>query len=75
MIGRKTSIDLDMPLSDFMVRWPETIPVFLRFNMLCVGCLIGPFHTVADACSEHGADQATFVAALEQAIRLKRTKC
>jgi len=58
-----------MPLSVMMTRWPATIPVFLRFNSLCVGCLVGPFHTVVDTCDEHGIDQPAFIAALEQAIR------
>lgn len=66
------AVDLDMPLSVLMARWPATIPVFLRHKMLCVGCLVGPFHTVVDACHEHGVDQAMFIAALEQAMRLSR---
>ena len=45
--------DPDLPLEDLMSRWPETIAVFLRHNMLCVGCLIGPFHTVIEACAEY----------------------
>lgn len=69
MSGARTTIDLDMPLSVLMARWPGTIPVFLRFNMLCVGCLVGPFHTVVDTCKEHEVDQPAFIAALEQAIR------
>ena len=69
MSGAKTTIDLDMPLSVLMTLWPATIPVFLRYNTLCVGCLVGPFHTVADTCNEHGIDKLELVAALEQAMR------
>jgi len=69
MSGAKATIDLDMPLSVLMALWPATIPVFLRYNTLCVGCLVGPFHTVADTCNEYGIDQPALVAALEQAIR------
>lgn len=63
-------IDIDMPLSRVMAQWPETIAVFLRYKMLCVGCLVGPFHTICDACAEHGVDQADFLDALEQALSL-----
>lgn len=66
------TINPDMSLSDFMAVWPETIAVFNRYDMLCVGCLVGPFHTVADACLEHEVDAAEFEQALLQAISLAR---
>lgn len=64
--------DPDMPLSDLMERWPETAAVFEAYDMLCVACLVGPFHTVADACLEHNVDPAAFALALETAIRAAR---
>jgi AGCS family alanine or glycine:cation symporter len=30
----------------------------MRHKMLCVGCLVNPFHTVIDACAEYGLDIA-----------------
>ena len=59
--------DLDLPLSELMTHWSQTIPVFLRHKMLCVGCLIGPFHTIVDACAEYHLDQDAFVAELMEA--------
>jgi len=35
---------------------PETIHVFFKYRMGCVGCPIATFHTVEDACREHGVD-------------------
>lgn len=60
--------DPDLPLEDLMARWPETIPVFIRHGMMCVGCLVGPFHTVLDACAEYGLDEAAFYRELEDAV-------
>ena len=60
----------DLPLADMMTRWPETIPVFLRHKMLCVGCLISPFHTLVDACREYNLDEDQFLAELLAAISL-----
>ncbi len=54
-----------------MRKWPATIRVFLDRRMLCVGCPIGCFHTVADACREHGVDCAPFLAELQRAIGQK----
>ena len=69
---RTPSIDApDLALSALMETWPEAINVFLRHRMLCVGCVIARFHTVSDACREHGVDEAEFRAALGAAIRVR----
>ncbi|MGP6089934.1 DUF1858 domain-containing protein [Antarctobacter jejuensis] len=61
--------DLDLPLSDLMAMWPQTVTVFMRHGMLCVGCLIAPFHTITDACAEYHLDEDAFVAELREAIQ------
>jgi hybrid cluster-associated redox disulfide protein len=48
-----------------MRRWPSTIAVMIRHGMLCVGCPIGGFHTVTDACREHDVEEDRFVRELE----------
>lgn len=63
--------DLDLPLSDLMTQWPQTVPVFMRHKMLCVGCLISPFHTIVDACAEYHLDMDAFVAELMEAAGVR----
>lgn len=65
---RAPTEDPDMSLSEVMTRWPETIPVFLRHHMLCVGCLVASFHTVSDACCHHGASEEVFREELARAV-------
>jgi hybrid cluster-associated redox disulfide protein len=60
--------DPDMSLAELMTRWPQTIPVFICHKTQCVGCLISPFHTVADACREYALDSEAFCADLIAAI-------
>ena len=62
--------DPDLPLEDLMREWPQTISVFMRHRMLCVGCLISPFHTVTDACAEYQLDEDLFLAELMRAAGL-----
>ncbi|MEO9898989.1 MAG: DUF1858 domain-containing protein [Paracoccaceae bacterium] len=62
--------DPDLPLAEMMTHWPETIPVFIRHKMLCVGCLISPFHTIVDACAEYSLDEGDFLAELRDAVGL-----
>lgn len=52
--------DPDMVLDTLMTVWPETIAVFLRHNMMCVGCMVNSFHTVVDACREYDLDERSF---------------
>jgi len=59
----------DLPLADIMRRWPETVTVFIAHKMLCVGCVIGPFHSIDDACAEYGIDPDALLAELHAAVR------
>jgi len=59
----------DTPLNELIADWPETVEVFFRHQMLCVGCLVAPFHTVTDACKEYGLEIDAFYAELTAALR------
>jgi hybrid cluster-associated redox disulfide protein len=68
-------IDSTDLVDDVMTEWPATIRVFLRHKMLCVGCPIGVFHTVADACLEHEIALEPFLAELESAAQRTVADC
>jgi hybrid cluster-associated redox disulfide protein len=53
---KSREIDVETLVDDVMRLRPATIKVFLRRRLRCVGCPIGPFHTVADAAREHCVD-------------------
>lgn len=55
-------------VDDVMTRWPATIRVFLDFKLSCVGCPIASFHSLDDACREHGIDENSFMTALRGAV-------
>jgi hybrid cluster-associated redox disulfide protein len=65
---KSSTIDPNMPVDEIMRRWPATIGVMIRNRMLCIGCPIGIFHTVADACAAHAIDEAAFSAELLSAM-------
>ncbi|WP_282052725.1 DUF1858 domain-containing protein [Phaeobacter inhibens] len=60
--------DPDLPLDVLMTIWPETVRVFMDHNMLCVGCMVSPFHSVSEACAEYHLDEEVFRAALADAV-------
>jgi hybrid cluster-associated redox disulfide protein len=55
-------------VDDVMRGSPRTIRVFLDFKMRCVGCPIACFHTVDDACREHGVDRELFLQELRACV-------
>lgn len=61
--------DSDLSLGVLMDHWPETIPVFIRHRMICVGCPANPFHTIRDACAEYGLVERAFICELAAATR------
>ena len=63
----RMKIGSDDIVGEVMTAWPATVRVFLDFRMGCVGCPISGFHTVSDACQEHGINRDKFLAALRAA--------
>jgi hybrid cluster-associated redox disulfide protein len=62
-------IDPNMPVDELMRRCPATIGVMIRYRMLCIGCPIGSFHTVAEAAVAHCVDEAALTAELLATMR------
>lgn len=61
--------DPDLPLSRLFALRPETGHVFLDARMLCFGCPIAPFHTVADACRAYRLEEEAFRGRLRARVR------
>ena len=66
---KSLTIDPNMTVDEIMRRWPATIRVFIQNRMLCIGCPIGIFHTVKDACQAHRLDEEAFSRELLAAMR------
>lgn len=63
----ESGISEDQSVDSVMRRWPPTIRVFLAYRMLCVGCPVGPLHSLAEACALHGIEPVGFLRDLNQA--------
>jgi hybrid cluster-associated redox disulfide protein len=57
-----------LTIQDVMDRWPQTIPVFLKHRLTCVGCSMAGFGTLDEAIRLHGISAAPFLAELRQAV-------
>jgi hybrid cluster-associated redox disulfide protein len=57
-------IDAATLVDALMRQRPETIGVFLRRKLHCVGCPLGQFHTIEEAAREHGLEPTALLADL-----------
>ncbi|GIV66441.1 MAG: DUF1858 domain-containing protein [Chloroflexota bacterium] len=53
-------------INELLRQFPQTVPVFLRHRMVCVGCWMSKFDTLADAVWNYGLDMETFLQELQQ---------
>jgi hybrid cluster-associated redox disulfide protein len=48
-----TCITAESLVQDVVERHPQTIAVFARHGLQCVGCYISPYHTITDTAREY----------------------
>lgn len=66
---KNAELTTEMTVDDVMRRWPSTIRVFLDFKMRCVGCPIATFHSIDEACAEHGVDAKAFLPKILETVK------
>ena len=67
-------ISKDMTLGDVVAKFPETIPIMLKFDMHCAGCHVAAFETLEQGAKGHQMDEKTFkkmLAEMNKAIEKK----
>ena len=67
MIDEK--ITADMNIKEVIEKYPETVPVFSKYSMGCVGCIAASFEKLKDIVAVHGTDVDSFVKDLNDAIK------
>jgi hybrid cluster-associated redox disulfide protein len=55
-------------VSDVLDRWPQTIPVFVKYRTSCIGCSMSCFETLQDAARNYSLPLNQFLRDLEEAI-------
>jgi hybrid cluster-associated redox disulfide protein len=64
----------DLKVAEVLECWPETIPVFFRYRMACVGCPIAPFETLAEVVAIYRVDLTQFLNELELVVQPTRER-
>ncbi len=61
-------IDKKMPIEEIVKKYPETIPVFEKYGLGCVGCQAALFEDIQQGAEIHGIDIDKLLNSLNQAL-------
>ena len=59
----------NMNIKEVIDKYPETVGVFAKYNMGCIGCIAASFEKIKDIAGVHGVDVNSFVEDLNAAVK------
>lgn len=62
----KPKIHGKMKLGDVAVKFPETMEVFFKYGLHCVGCSGASFETIEEGAMVHGMDKSEIEGLLKE---------
>jgi hybrid cluster-associated redox disulfide protein len=65
MEGQAT-ITADMPIIEVVQKYPDTVHVFMRHGLGCIGCALARFENIRQGAEAHGIDVDALVKDLNQ---------
>lgn len=63
------AITKDMGIMEIVQSYPETVDVFFRYGMHCLGCVAARFETLEQGATAHGIDIDKMVRDLNAAVK------
>ena len=66
---KQPQLEATLRVAEVLARWPQTMSVFMRHRMACVGCAMAPFETLAEVAAIYELDLSHFMGELEGIIR------
>lgn len=64
-------ITKEMTIAEVVETYPETVEVFMRYGLGCLGCAIARMENIEQGAAVHGIDIDTLVADLNKATGSK----
>ncbi len=53
-------ISKEMTFAEIIEKFPQTVPVMLKYNLHCVGCHVARFETLQQGAEGHGMSEEDF---------------
>ena len=61
-------ITADMPISEVVNKYPDTVEVFFRHGLGCIGCAMAHFENIRQGAMAHGIDVEALIADLNKVV-------
>ena len=71
--GEVIEITGDMIIGDVVMAYPETLEIFKKAGIHCVGCYASTFESIQEGVVKHGLDSNKICKALNKAIQIKHS--
>ena len=65
-------ITKEMSLSDVVQNFPETVEIFQKHGLHCMGCAMASFETLEQGAAAHGMDLKNLLEDLNKAVEKKK---
>ncbi len=66
------SITKDNTIEEIVSKYPETMLVFMKHGLHCVGCHVSAFESIEQGAEAHGIDVDALVADLNKVVSSKK---
>lgn len=66
---QKGKITKEMPIGQVVSEHPETIEVFMKHGLHCVGCAVAQFENIGQGALAHGIDIENLIRDLNEKIK------
>ncbi len=61
-------ITKDMSIADIVKNYPQTVEIFMKQGMGCLGCAAARFENLAQGAAAHGIDAEKLIDALNKSL-------
>jgi hybrid cluster-associated redox disulfide protein len=68
------SITKEMPIGDVVKSHPETVPVFMKHGLHCIGCAVAAFESIEEGAVAHGIDVEALMKDLNEATSTQQSQ-
>ncbi|VVB87423.1 Uncharacterised protein [uncultured archaeon] len=66
------TITKDMTIEEVVTQYPETMMVFMRHGLHCVGCHVSAFENIEEGATAHGINVDALVADLNKVVSSRK---
>lgn len=63
-----------MTLGEVVNKYPDALPIMLKYGLHCIGCHVASFETIEQGCKAHGMDDHQLKKMIDEINKTLKTK-